>query len=115
MKEKATYTLRSLITELFCKVHSNEMDIPEAVESLMKMIEGGVTLPTEEIPKSKIEPLFEIGTVPVMGYCEIQEIRPRRTGGWRYFVYNKKHTYSTGWMTEDELIRRIEQEKKHTT
>lgn len=115
MKEKTTYTLRSMITELFCRVHSNEIDIPEAVDALMLLIEGGVRMPNDEvIVHSKIEPLFQIGVVPVMTYCEIQEIRPSSNGGWRYFIYNKKHTYSTGWITEDELIKKISLEKKMT-
>lgn len=111
MKQKTTYTLRSLITELFCKVHNNDMDIPEAVDALMRLIEGDVTLPTEETPTSKIEPLFEKGIVPILTHCEIQEIRPTGSGGWRYFIYDKKHTYSTGWLTEDDLIKKIAKHK----
>lgn len=113
MKDKTTYTLRSMITELICRVHSNEIDIPEAVNALLSLIEDGEMLPDNEvIVHGKVEPLFQTGVVPIMGHCEIQEIRPTSTGGWKYFVYNKKHTYSTGWITEDELIKKISLEKE---
>lgn len=113
MKQRITYSLKSLVTELFCKVHNDEMSIPDAVDALMGLIEGDVKLPTEEeIVHSKVDPLFMVGVVPVMEYCEIQEIRPKRSGGWKYFVYNKKHTYSTGWVSEDELIKKISLEKE---
>ena len=107
MKKKTTYTLRTLITELFCKVHNNEMDIPEAVEQLMALIEGDVTLPEEDTPNSKIDPLFKKGNVPLMDGCSIQETKTTKNGGYKYFILNSKSVYGCGWVSEDELIKRI--------
>lgn len=116
MKDKIVQSLRSLVTEMFCKVHSDEMEIPEAVERIMVLIESDFSELKEEkkFKNHKVEPLFQEGRMPVdeFKHCFIQEIKPTPNGSYKYFIYNSYNTYGSGWLTEDELIDKIKKAQK---
>lgn len=116
MKDKITQSLRSLVTEMFCKVHSNELEIPEAVERMMILVESDFSELKEEkrFTNHKVDPLFQKGKLPIeeLSHCSIQEIKPMENGGYKYFIFNSYNSYASGWLTEDELIERIEIARK---
>lgn len=56
-------------------------------------------------------PIFQLGKVPKIPHCDIQE-RQYRDGKWHYFICNNYNAYASGWADEDQLIEQI---KKHGT
>jgi len=52
-------------------------------------------------------PIFEIGRVPCLPHCELQEREYRKDGKWYYFVRNNYNPWGSGWADEDYIIGQI--------
>lgn len=52
------------------------------------------------------DPIFEIGPVPQLKHCEIQD-RKQKNGQWKYFIRNNNNPWGSGWADEDFIINQI--------
>ena len=111
-------SVKSQITEIIIKAHSDKITIPEAVENIMEHMK--IDLVQEENNDTKsiiVDPLFEKGPLPVdeLKHCVIQEIQQTRSGNYRYFIHDKYNSYGSGWLSEDDLIKKITNIKKENS
>jgi hypothetical protein len=52
------------------------------------------------------DPIFQIGMVPRMPWCDIQKVEMALNGRWDYFI-NDPTFHCSGWVSEDRLIEEI--------
>lgn len=59
---------------------------------------------------SEPTPIFELGKVPKLPHCIIQD---RHYDGkkWNYYIYNQYNSYASGWGDEDFIINEIKKLK----
>lgn len=62
----------------------------------------------------KTDPIFEVGRVPNLPHCEIQQ-REYRNGKWHYAIRNNYNPWGSGWADEDFIISEIAKAKKPAT
>jgi hypothetical protein len=108
-------TIKSIINDLFCKVYNNEIEIPKAVASVLSLINNNTNENNNYVKKNNtIDPLFSTGPLPTteLSHCIIQSIQEIDDNNYSYFIHNTYNPYSSGWITEDELIKKIIIEKE---
>lgn len=118
IRDDVDKSLKSLITEIIIKAHSNEIKIPEAVEKIIKLMKTDVVEKERKTELSKtVDPLFEKGPLPLneLSYCEIQKIKQTENGNYKYFIHNKYNSYGSGWITEDDLIKKLVNAKENNS
>ncbi len=57
------------------------------------------------------DPIFNLGRVPYIPHCEIQQ-REFRDREWHYFIQNNYSPIASGWITEDRLMEQISDNKR---
>ena len=59
-----------------------------------------------------VNSIFEIGKVPFLPHCYIQE-KKYENGKWKYAIRNNYNPWTSGWADEDWLIKIIQKAKKN--
>jgi len=115
MTDKTNKPVKSLVNELFRKVYSNEMKIPDAVDSVIFLIENSSMNSEKNESNSDIDPLFSKGSLPVdeLKHIVIQNIKEVENGNYMYFIHNLYNPYTSGWISEDNLIEKINKSKNY--
>lgn len=60
-----------------------------------------------EVKTQTVDPIFELGKVPKMEHCVLQERQYRKDGKWYYFIRNNYNPWCSGWGDEDFIINQI--------
>lgn len=115
MIKKTNKSVKSLINELFRKVYSNEMKIPDAVDSVMFLIENDSMNNEKNESNTDIDPLFSKGSLPVdeLKHIVIQNIKKLENNNYMYFIHNLYNPYASEWINEDKLIEKINKSKNY--
>lgn len=58
------------------------------------------------------DPIFELGKVPELPHCEIQQ-REYRDGKWHYAIRNNYNPWGSGWGDEDWIIEQVTKAQGH--
>lgn len=77
------------------------------------MIEATSPVPARSrtVKPQLTDPLFRVGVVPFIPWCEIQDALPV-ADGWHYFIRNSYNPWASGWMTEDDVVAEVTKAKK---
>lgn len=57
-------------------------------------------------------PIFELGRVPCLPHCELQQREYRKDGKWYYAIRNNYNPWGSGWADEDWIIGQITKEQE---